>query len=135
MGLASYLLGIETPQQVATHPLRGTLFENVVVAEALKHRFNQGLQPNLSFFRDSRGLECDLLYETGSGVSAIEIKSGATVASDYFTSINRVGELLPAVSGKTVVYGGAESQFRSDCEVVPLSRLTEVLERSDSAGR
>ena len=135
VGLASYLLGIENPQQVATHPLRGALFENVVVAEALKHRFNQGLQPNLSFFRDSRGLECDLLYETGSGVSAIEIKSGATVASDYFTSINRVGELLPAVSGKTVVYGGAESQLRSDCEVVPLSGLTEVLERSDSAGR
>ena len=132
VGLASYLLGIESPQQVATHPLRGALFENVVVAEALKHRFNRGLQPNLSFFRDSRGLECDLLYETGGGVSAIEIKSGATVASDYFTSINRVAELLPSVSGKTVVYGGAESQLRSDCEVVPLSGLAGVLERSES---
>ena len=132
VGLASYLLGIESPQQVATHPLRGALLENVVVAEALKHRFNRGLQPNLSFFRDSRGLECDLLYETGGGVSAIEIKSGATVASDYSTSINRVAELLPSVSGKTVVYGGTESQFRSDCEVVPLSGLAGVLERSES---
>ena len=48
VGLASYLLGIESPAQVATHPLRGALFENVVVGEALKHRFNRGLQPNLS---------------------------------------------------------------------------------------
>ncbi len=133
VGLASYLLGIESPRQVATHPLRGALFENVVVAEALKHRFNRGLQPNPSFFRDSRGLECDLLYETGSGVRANEIKSGATVASDYFTAINRVGELLPGVSGKTVVYGGTDSQLRSDCEVVPLSGLAGVLGRSESS--
>ena len=75
----------------------------------------------------------DRSYETGSGVSTIEIKSGATVASDYFTSINRVGELIPGVSGKTVVYGGADTQFRSDCEVVPLSGLTEVPERSENS--
>ena len=78
----------------------------------------------------SRGLECDLLDETGSGIRAIEIKAGATVASDYFTALNRVGELLPAVSARTVVYGGADSQLRSDCEVVPLSGLSRVLERS-----
>ena len=133
VGLASYLLGIEGPEQVPTHPLRGALFENVVVAEALKHRFNRGLQPNLSFFRDSRGLECDLLYETGHGIRAIEIKSGATVASDYFTAINRVAELIPDVAAKTVVYGGTGRQSRSDCEVVPLSGLTGVLEQSDNS--
>ena len=129
VGLASYLLGIESPQQVATHHLRGALFENMVVSEALKHGFNRGEQPNLSFFRDSRGLECDLLYETGHGINAIEAKSGATVASDYFTSINRVAELVPAVSAKTVVYGGTARQSRSDCEVVPLAGFAGVLER------
>ena len=131
VGLASYLLGIESPQQVATHHLRGALFENVVVTEALKHRFNRGEQPNLSFFRDLTGLECDLLYETGHGINAIEAKSGATVASDYFTSINRVAELVPAVSAKTVVYGGTARQSRSDCEVVPLTEFAGVLERFD----
>ncbi len=131
VGLASYLLGLESAQQVATHPLRGALFGNVVVAEALKHRFNRGLQPNISFFRDSRGLECDLLYETGRGIRPIEIKSGATVASDFFTSLNRVGDMLTGAYGKTVVYGGAESQLRSDCEVVPLSGLCGVLDRSE----
>ena len=76
VGLASYLIGIE----YATHPLRGALFENAVVVEALKHGFNRGHQPNLSFFRDARGLECDLFYETGRGIGAIEIK-GSTCPS------------------------------------------------------
>ena len=73
--LASYLIGIERSEQVATYPLRGVLFENLVIAEALKYRFNHGRRFNLSFFRDSRGLEYDLLFETGCGMSAIEIKS------------------------------------------------------------
>ena len=128
VGLASYLIGIENASQVLTHPLRGSLFENTVVAEVLKHRFNRGLQPNLSFFRDARGLECDLFYETGHGIEAIEIKAGSTVNSDYFRSLNRVAELIPEVSAKAVVYGGTESQSRSDCEVVPLGGLGEVLE-------
>ena len=110
-----------------THPLRGALFENAVVAEALKHRFNRGLQPNLSFFRDARGLECDLFYETGRGIGAIEAKAGSTVNSDYFRSINRVADLIPEVRAKAVVYGGEERQSRSDCEVVPLSGLEGVL--------
>jgi hypothetical protein len=129
VGLASYLIGIEHAAQVATHPLRGSLFENAVVAEAVKHRFNRGRQFNLSFFRDARGLECDLLYETGRGVGAIEAKSGSTIASDYFTSLNRVAELIPAISAKAVVYGGPTRQSRSDCEVVPLGDLGGMLER------
>ena len=129
VGLASYLIGIENADQVATHPLRGALFENMVVAEALKHRFNRGRESNLSFFRDSRGLECDLFYETGRGIHAIEIKSGSTVSSDYFASLNTVAGLIPEVSAKTVVYGGAERQSRTDCQVVPPAELTGVLKR------
>ena len=135
VGLASYLIGIENAEQVITHPLRGALFENMVVAETLKYRFNRGRQPNLSFFRDSRGLECDVLYETGRGIHAIEIKSGATVSSDYFKSLNRVAELVPNIAAKTVVYGGDARQTRSDCEVVPASELAGVLERFEVAQR
>ena len=128
VGLASYLLGIEHADQLATHPLRGALFENAVVAEALKHRFNRGQQPNLSFFRDARGLECDLFYQTGRGIGAIEIKSGSTIASDYFHALNRVAGLIPDISAKAVVYGGTARQSRSDCEVVPLRDLGKLLE-------
>ena len=128
VGLASYLLGIEHADQLATHPLRGALFENVVVAEALKHRFNRGEQPNLSFFRDARGLECDLFYQTGRGIGAIEIKSGSTIASDHFHALDRVAGLIPDISSKAVVYGGTARQSRSDCEVVPLGDLSGLLE-------
>ena len=129
VGLASCLIGIEQAKQIATHPLRGALFENMVVVEALKYRFNRGRPFNLSFFRDSRGLECDLLFETGHGMGGLEIKSGATIASDYFDSLNRVAELVPEISTKAVVYGGTTRQSRSVGEVVPFFDLYDVLER------
>ena len=131
VGLASYLIGIEHAGQVATHPLRGALFENAVVAETLKHRFNRGRRSNLSFFRDKSGLECDLLYETGEGIGAIEVKAGATIASDYFPALKRVAKVLPRISNKAVVYGGVEGQFRRDTEVAPLVDLPKMLERYD----
>ena len=131
VGLASYLIGIEHPRQITTHPLRGFLFENAVIAETLKHRFNRGRQANVSFYRDAQGLECDLLYETGYGYGAIEIKSGATVSSSYFDALNRVAELVPDVNAKAVVYGGARRQSRSDAEVATLNGLSEVLSMLD----
>ena len=131
VGLASHLIGIKHAGQMSTHPLRGPLFENAVVVEALKHRFNRGRRSNLSFFRDTRGLECDLLYENGNGLGAIEIKSGATIASDYFDALNRIAKMLPQISAKAVVYGGADRQSRRNGEVVPLADLVEVLERFD----
>ena len=73
-----------------------------MVVEVLKHRFNRGNRSNLSFFRDSRCLECDLLFETGRGLGAIDIKSGASIPSDWFDTLNRVAGLLPRVSGKGV---------------------------------
>ena len=129
VGLASYLIGIEHAGQMATHPLRGSLFENMVVAETLKHRFNRGNRSNLSFFRDSRGLECDLFYETGLGIGAIEIKAGSTITSAYFDSLHRVAKLLPQISAKVVVYGGATSQSRTAGDVVRLSDLDTTLRR------
>ena len=131
VGLAGYLIGIQTAQQLYTHPLRGALFENLVVAEVLKYRFNRRRRSNLSFFRDARGLECDLFYDTGQGIGAIEIKSGATVTSDYMRSIDRVAALVPEVSWKAVVYGGDQGQSRTNCEIVPLSGLTALLQRSE----
>lgn len=131
VGLASHLIGIEHAGQLSTHPLRGALFENTVVAEILKHRFNQGRRPSLSFFRDVRGLECDVLHRVGDRFCAIEVKAGATVTSDYFDALNRVAAMLPDIAGKTVVYGGADRQSRSAGEVVPLSELGTALDDFD----
>lgn len=132
VGLACHLVGIEHAGQLATHPLRGALFENMVVVEALKHRFNRGRTMNLFFFRDSRGLECDLLYGTGNGMAAIEIKSGATINSDFFSALGRVAELAPEVSVRAVVYGGQETQSRSAGEAIPLAGFPGFLDRLDA---
>ena len=130
-GLASYLIGIEHPRQIDTHPLRGALFENAVVSEAVKYRFNRGHRFNLSFFRDAQGLECDLLYEHSGGIDAIEAKAGSTLASDHFDAINQVSEAVPNISSKTVVYGGKNRQTRKVGEAVPLNDWGEVLARFD----
>ncbi len=131
VGLASHLIGIEHAKQLGTHPLRGGLFENAVIIEALKHRFNRGRRSNLSFFRDARGLECDLLYENGKGMGAIEIKSGATVASDWFDGLDRVAGVLPGIVLRAVVHGGSDRQPRRTGEAVPLAALGEILDRLD----
>ena len=131
VGLASHLIGIEHAGQVGTHPLRGPLFENTVIVEALKHRFNRGRRSNLSFFRDTRGLECDLLYENGDGLAAIEIKSGATVASDWFDALERVAKILPRSVARAVVHGGSDRQSRRGGRAVPLAALGDLLEHFD----
>ena len=131
VGLASHLIGIEEARQIRTHPLRGALFENAAVVEALKFRLNRGRSPNLCFFRDHRGLECDLLYETGNGTLAIESKSGATIASDYFAALGRVAGAIPAIVRKAVVYGGEERQSRQQGEALPLAALADWLGEFD----
>ena len=135
VGLAAYLIGIEHPGQVTYHPHRGALFENMVVVEAMKFCFNRGLSPNLSFFRDSRGLECDLLMETGHGTAAIEIKSGATVTSDAFEALGKVGKLIPKISMKAVIHAGTDRQSRSAGEAVPFADFEGMLDRFETEQR
>ena len=132
VGLASYLNGIDDPRQLFTSSLRGPLFENLVVSEVLKHRFNQGRRSNLSFYRDSSGLECDLLYRRGEEMAAIEIKSGKTIASDWFGPVNRVAAALPQISAKAVIYGGETPQHRTVGDVVPLNGLAKMLQNLDN---
>ena len=134
IGLASYLLGIEHPRHLVGHPLRGALFENAVIAEALKHRFNAARRSNLSFFRTADGLECDLLYDRGDSLAAIEIKSATTVADAWFGALRRIEATVPHVTSTAIVYGGEEAQQRSTCSVVPLGRMPELLRALDSEG-
>ena len=83
VGLAARLIGIESVEQMSTHLSRGALFENWVITEYLKRRWNAGKQSNLFFWRSHSGLEVDLVLEQGPGLSPVEIKSGATVSSDW----------------------------------------------------
>ena len=133
VGLASYLIGIHSADQVVAHPLRGPLFENAAVVEAVKHRLNGAVRlPNLTFFRDRRGLEVDLLYPTPQGLAATEIKSGRTIASDWFGPTRRLAQELPEVTAQAVVYGGDEPQARRDASAVPLAGFADLLTALDT---
>ena len=92
-GLLCYLLGIEVAAQLDTHPLRGAIFENFVVSELLKSRFNQGETPRYFFFRDRRGLEVDVLEERGGWLHPIEIKLSATLSPSFVEALETFNRL------------------------------------------
>ena len=70
-----------------THPLRGALFENFVIAEVAKAYFHHRRQPPLFFWRDRIGHEVDLLIEEGGALYPMEMKSGATVGGDMLDAL------------------------------------------------
>ncbi len=123
-GLACHLLGIRSAEQAWTHPLRGALFESWAVAEVLKGYLNQGTTPHLLHYREARGVEIDLLVEHAGDIDAIEMKSGATLASDWLLPFARVQARLSGIDqGKQLrshlLYGGSDRHVRGGCEVLP----------------
>lgn len=126
-GLASALLGIEHPDQLALHPFKGSLFENMVVLECLKYRFNRGLTNNLFFWRDNVGHEIDLLINTGTKRIPLEIKSGQTATDEFFKGI-LFWQKMTNASGGFVVYAGDQPQSRSSgINLVPFRKLPAAL--------
>ena len=117
-GLLCWLLRIGSADELQTHAARGAVFETWVVAEALKHRFNQGLPADLFFWRDNHGLEVDLVFEHGGLLHPVEIKSGATAASDWPDAARHwrkvAGKANAHIAPPTVVWGGDESYAQAD---------------------
>jgi predicted AAA+ superfamily ATPase len=119
-GLATWLLGIQNSEQLATHVQRGALFESWVISELLKARYNEGETSNLYFWRDRSGHEVDLLIDHGTHLSPLEIKSGQTINKDYFKGLEFLKKLAGETAGKAwLVYGGDSRQIRSDVSVLP----------------
>ncbi len=129
VGLASYLLGLEKELHVSRDPLRGNLFENLVVIEALKYRFNCGKRNNLHFYRDAKGNEVDLLVNIGPHVFPLEIKAGATISEDYFKGLRSFARNVASLPlGTGLVYGGEEMQLRSGTRIYPATGIHDLLE-------
>ena len=124
VGVTARLIGIESAEQINTHPLRGALFENWVIVEYLKRRLNAGKESNLFFWRSHGGLEVDLVLEHGQALAPVEIKSAATVSSDWLRPLRRWRELAGDTSvHPVIVYGGDQAQSRSDAAIVPWRQL------------
>jgi hypothetical protein len=127
-GLAYYLLGIENPKQIMTHYMRGVLFENLIILELLKHRYNQGRRSNLYFWRDNNGREIDCIIEVGSGsLVPVEIKSAETIRSDFLKPLVFWQKISGTPTGKSfLIYGGEEQQIRSQGIVLPWKQINDV---------
>lgn len=117
-GLLCHLLRVDSPQTLAIHALRGPIFESWVVSETLKYRWNQGLPADIYFWRDNHGTEVDLLFEHSGKLHAVEIKSGATFASDWVHACQRWQRYAGAAAADPVlVYGGQDSYSVKNVQV------------------
>jgi uncharacterized protein len=128
-GLLCWLLGIAEPDQLALHPLRGSIFETMVVAELAKARLNRGERPALNFWRDSNGNEVDVVTEAGTKMMPIEIKSGQTLNSEFFAGLER----WMSFAGKkarspALIYGGTQSRAHKGIRVFGWNAIGRALD-------
>ena len=119
VGLAAYLLGIEEPRQLGRDPLRGALFENMVIMELVKRRLNQGLDPNLYFYRDSHHFEIDVVQKQGNELIPYEIKSAQTFHPGFLNGLNRFKKLFKErITGMFLIYDGEMQTLTQDVHLL-----------------
>nr|VFJ70293.1 MAG: hypothetical protein BECKFW1821C_GA0114237_102223 [Candidatus Kentron sp. FW] len=129
-GLLCWLLGIRETDQLATHPLRGAIFETFVVSELVKTRFNRGEHAELYFWRDSNGNEVDVIADVGTNPMPIEIKSGQTLNREFFMGLERWMLLAGSQAiGPTLIYGGTHQHTRKGVRVFGWGDVARVFDR------
>lgn len=106
-GIAAYLLGIETPSQMTRDPLMGSLFENLIVMEALKAEYDNNIKDSLFFYRNSNGVEVDILHSRPEGLNIYEVKSGQALNKDYLRHINSFKKKFD-INKSGVIYSGED---------------------------
>lgn len=123
-GLAAFLLGIRSVDQINSHYLKGGLFETFILSEIKKQFAHNGSNMPIYFWRDHNGNEVDCIYEIGTEFTAIEIKSGRTIKHDFFSGLNYWKKLTATPSGNLfLIYGGDENQSRTNGNVQSWDRL------------
>lgn len=126
-GAACTLLGIEAGKQLESHYMRGALFENAVILEKMKCRFNAGRMPRFYFWRDHRGREIDLIEENAEAIHATEIKSSATLNASYFENLRWFAKTTsPHTLASNLVYAGSQKTKRGEINVIPWNAMGKV---------
>ena len=126
VGLVSYLLGIEKKQHLETHPLRGHLFENFIISEIVKQRFNTGKDFNFYFYQDSNRVEIDLLILNVDKYDLFEIKSSKTWSSHFKKSFSHFSKACNnKMKSASVIYSGSEELSFDFIKVIPYTRLKQ----------
>jgi len=119
-GLLSYLLGIENINQLDRDPLRGSIFENFVIADLIKYRWNRGKDHHLYFFRDNHGLEVDILFQQGHRLKPIEVKLSASYNSEFGKKLRIFSELIGERNMQPeIIYTGRDEETINGIRLTP----------------
>jgi hypothetical protein len=123
-GLACYLLDIESPRQLARDKMRGAIFENYIIMEVIKHRYNRGLLNGVYFYRDSNQNEVDILLKEEGEITAIEVKSSMTYHTSFEGDISQLSDWIKTpVVNKIIVYTGDFENTASDIKILNYRHL------------
>lgn len=125
-GLAAYLLGLENPSQVSRDPLRGNLFENMVIADVLKARMNRGQDSRLYFLRTEKGFEIDLVLQRGRALYPVEIKSAMTFHAELTENIRTFCKATPAAQSPALIYAGENYPERQGVACLHYTQVTAL---------
>jgi len=117
-GLVCRLLGINSPNNLPTHPLIGAIFETWIISETLKYLSNHQDIAKPYFWRDRTGLEADLLLEHGLNISLFEIKSAHTPPRNYLGKLTHIQTYLDKPSTLGLIYGGTQTYARTDGHIL-----------------
>lgn len=127
-GLACYLLDIESAKQLDRDKMRGALFENMIVMEIIKHRYNQGKTGGVFFYRDSNQNEVDILLKQEGEITALEIKSAMTYNSSFEKSLKQIPNWINTpITNRTVIYSGDFENTNSDIKLLNYNHLGDIL--------
>jgi predicted AAA+ superfamily ATPase len=124
-GLACNLLGVENEKQLDSHYLKGGLFENLIILELLKERLNQGLQPNLYFWRDRTGFEIDCIAEWSGKTKAIEIKYTQTFKQDFIKNLKYFQTIVPEVETYLIANLATPGVFGATT-LLPINQINQL---------
>ena len=127
-GLAAYLLGINTVEQLEVNPLRGSLMENLVVNDFIKYGTNRGIDQQLYFYRDKSQREVDVLRMAPNGIEAYEIKSSKTWTSSFFSNLTYLKKVLgERLTQSTVLYDGDQENPKGDNGYINFRHLSQYI--------
>ena len=127
VGLLAFLLDISKSDQVTRDPLRGSIFENLVIIECLKTRLNKGHFPNLYFFRDSNGNEMDLLLKKGRDLHTFEIKSSSTYQPHFLTQLKKIKKIYPKIKKTGLIYNGLSKKLSKNIELIHFKQIEKLI--------
>ena len=112
-------MGIREPRQITTHPLRGALFETMVIADIIKRASAHGSDARFSFWNAPSVGEIDLIIEEGAGITAIEIERGTTFHPEMVNTLIKWATIAEPIAQRILIYDGDEKFQFKGIEVVP----------------